>query len=150
MKDLFGNEQLPKKLDPKSERRKMFQKHHWQTPPKDDRVGKNDYGLTRDFLKFHENNPDVVHGLMKIIREMDSGRKLSIQTIKEIYRDATGIKVANDHRSFYARLLACKYPEIKDRFVFKRGHPDNPIFYSFLRKETGCGNPVAIFYGGQK
>ena len=111
--------------------------------------------LTNKFLKFHKENPQVYKKLEEITqKQYDEGhKKLSIILIFELLRqhgmDTSDKQFLVDGKlsSFYARLLACHNEHFRTKFKYKRGKPDNNIpFEDLCMEESGCGDPIAIFW----
>ena len=81
-----------------------------------------------NFLKFHDENPGVYMMCVRFAREAvrAGATRLSISLIIERVRWETMIvtqsedkfKISNDHKPFYARLLA-RLPEFADLFKLK-------------------------------
>ncbi len=182
MKNLFGEEPEPKKLDPAKERDEMLQRHGRKSgmttivhghakdlienkdpiivEEKIDQKGKTDGELTDEFLQFVAMNPEIVDEFADRAFELKrAGNKTaSIELILNGIRWTRSIqtkseddfKINNNHKPFMSKLLACKYPELRHFFRFRKGSSDNRKFYDWLEKETGCGNPVSIFSKGEK
>ncbi|MEI6716081.1 MAG: hypothetical protein WCO60_20210 [Verrucomicrobiota bacterium] len=81
--------------------------------------------LEENFWRFHERQPQVFSLLVDKANEMlNSGEKtLSISRLFEQIRHdpsiptpAGQIKLNNNQRAYYARLLVTLYPHFKDRF----------------------------------
>lgn len=82
------------------------------------------------FLAFHEANPWVLRALERLTLDLlDKGhRRIGIGMLVEVirwqYARATvsddGLKVNNDYRSRYARLLVERHPEWAEAFELRR------------------------------
>ena len=117
-------------------------------------VGKSKRELTEDFIRFHEANKHIYADLKRIAEIMYARgfKKFSISACVERLRwehpeksDDPDYMISNNHRSFYSRLLACDLPQYRHWFRFLKCKTDNPIFYLYLREETGILDPIALF-----
>ena len=84
----------------------------------------------KDFWKFHEANPRVYKLLVDYARRwrranpsVPVGIDLLYARIRwdfNIRTTATGIKLSNNHKPYYARLIMEKNPDLKGVFVTKK------------------------------
>ena len=81
------------------------------------------------FLEFHHKNPEIYEEFVKMAREIRKYQKqYSAGAIIEVMRwhritreEGEPIKIANEYRSLYARLLTQEQPEsFKNFFVFRK------------------------------
>lgn len=108
---------------------------------------------TVDFIKFHDKHPHIFMKLVELaVTAKSKGRnKYSIAQLFEILRwhiDIEGgedFKLPNDHKPYYARLLACYDTTFAGFFDFKWCGADNKVFYDWLKAYTDCGDPVSVF-----
>jgi len=88
--------------------------------------------LERQFLKFHQENPEVYDLIVKFTREWlrQTGKhKLGIARVYErirwevdlvTFRGKSTFKLPNNHRAFYARLIMHQEPDLANVFTVKR------------------------------
>lgn len=88
--------------------------------------------IEADFWRFHTANPEVYAGLVNLTRvwlERRPGRKLGIGMLFEVLRwevamRTTGddFKLNNNYRSYYARLIMSRNPDLAGVFDTRRLH----------------------------
>lgn len=82
--------------------------------------------IDQAFLEFHHANPQVYRALVRLAREWrDAGhRRCSINMLFEVLRwdeglrthSADGVKLNNNFRSRYARIIAANNPDLAHLF----------------------------------
>jgi hypothetical protein len=87
--------------------------------------------LEKAFWKFHDSHPGVYTKLVELARLWKSKRgveRLGIATLYEACRwtiaisglDLCGIKLNNNHRAYYARLIMEREPDLVDFFQLRQ------------------------------
>ena len=98
------------------------------------------------FWKFHEANPIVYETLVRYAREWKRYNPISkpvgidllyarIRWDFNIRTTATGIKLSNNHKPYYARLIMVKEPQLKGIFVTKKQKFQSTIGESYVQKQ---------------
>lgn len=85
--------------------------------------------ITRDFVNFHADNPDVYAELVALARTWRTRgyAKLGIATVFEVLRwnrymdgkDKHGFKLNNNYRALYARLIMEQEPDLAGMFELR-------------------------------
>lgn len=101
-------------------------------PYPDGHVGPNPEATIREaFLRFHAENPHVYDELVRLARQAhDRGaRKIGIGMLFEVLRwghllrtSGDDFKLNNNYRSYYARLILHRHPELDGIFELRRLH----------------------------
>jgi hypothetical protein len=86
--------------------------------------------LEKAFWDFHERHPSVYRKLVSLARQWKEKRgatRLGIATLYETARwsllldcDAAGIKLNNNHRAYFSRLIAQNEPDLREMFQFRQ------------------------------
>lgn len=95
-------------------------------------VGPTPENLIRDaFWRFHQENPQVYVELVRLARRLrDRGSsRLSINMLFEVLRYRWALrtrgdifKLNNNYRSYYARMIMRREPDLRDAFELRRLH----------------------------
>ena len=110
--------------------------------------------MAESFIKFHTTHPAIFDALEFVALDWwcDNQDKCSVEFLVDIVRwkhrkikGGKDYKIKNACRSFYARLLVCKHPQLRHMFNFTKCKADSYWFYEFLKKETLALDPIAIF-----
>jgi len=82
--------------------------------------------LEREFRRFHWQHPEVYEELVRLAREMKARgyERFGIATIYEVARwrsmlrlgPENGFRLNNNHRAFYARMIAAREPDLAHVF----------------------------------
>lgn len=96
-----------------------------------------DQSMAQRFEEFHSSNPHVYDVLVRLAREWmnaTNGRKVGIGALFERTRWEIAIatsdaefKLNNNFRSFYARLLMKREPDLRGLFDLRRSEADEWI-----------------------
>lgn len=86
--------------------------------------------LENNFWRFHRQHPEVYAALVKLCREWRikvGATRIGIATVYEAARYTLNItrgddtyKLANNHKSFYARLIMQNETDLADIFILKQ------------------------------
>lgn len=87
--------------------------------------------LEKAFWEFHRKHPSVYRKLVCLARQWKERRGVAHLGIATLYeaarwtlimddRDESGIKLNNNHRAFFARLIMEKEPDLSDFFQLRR------------------------------
>lgn len=100
-------------------------------------VGPRSGSIERDFWEFHQRNPHVYVRLVELAREARAAgaRKLGIAQLFEVLRwthsvatrDWSDFKLNNNYRSYYARLIMQREPELDGIFETRQLHAAEPF-----------------------
>jgi hypothetical protein len=91
--------------------------------------GKQRSKLEQAFWDFHEEHPSVYDTLVMLARDWKERRvqRIGIATVfetarylLEIERDDDGLKLNNNHRAYYARLIMRDEPDLEDIFRLRQ------------------------------
>lgn len=95
-------------------------------------VGPTPENLIRDsFRRFHQENPHVYLELVKLARRLRSrgNDRLSINMLFEVLRYRVALrtqgdtfKLNNNYRSYYARMIMRREPDLREAFELRRLH----------------------------
>ena len=138
-----------------SEINPAFNRHPLEPAPPSKEKAQSGEEMTIKFFRFHSANPHVYEAFVEISKQMHriGFEKFSIMGVVERYRWTWHEKkerpgkflYCNNHNPYYARLLACALPKLRNWFSFCHCKADNQIFYDYLKRVTGVIEPVAIF-----
>jgi hypothetical protein len=93
--------------------------------------------IEADFWEFHHRNPIVYNGLVRLARKWRERRgteKLGIGMLFEVLRwdlaistEGDAFKLNNNYRSYYARLIMTREPDLEGVFETRRLNAPEPF-----------------------
>lgn len=72
------------------------------------------------FIEFHLENPHVYDELVKLARDAKAiNHAPGVGCLAEVVRYRSRVKINNNFRAYYARVIAAREPELRNYFEFR-------------------------------